>query len=111
VAAFAGGLNPRQHRSGSSVNGKTRLSKVGRAYLRKALYMPAMVALYKTTWGKRYRGRLLERGKPAMLIIGAMMRKLIQFAYRSPTARLNRVNHSIQNCMRVDSDNSIYKSL
>lgn len=80
VAAFAG-LNPRQHRSGASINGKPRLSKVGHAYLRKALYMPAMVALYKTDWGQRYRERLLERGKPPMLIIGAMMRKLIHVAY------------------------------
>jgi transposase len=47
MAAFAG-LNPRQHLSGSSVRGKTRLSKVGHALLRKVLYMPAMVTLTKT---------------------------------------------------------------
>ena len=80
VAAFAG-LDPRQHESGSSVRGKPRMSKVGHSFLRKALYMPAMVALYRTDWGKRFRERLAARGKPAMLIIGAMMRKLVHVSY------------------------------
>ncbi|MBI4741282.1 MAG: IS110 family transposase, partial [Betaproteobacteria bacterium] len=80
AVAFAG-LDPRQHESGSSVHGKPRLSKVGHAFLRKALYMPAMVALYRTGWGKRFRSRLAASGKPPMLIIGAMMRKLIHVAF------------------------------
>lgn len=80
AAAFAG-LNPRQHDSGTSVKSKPRLSKVGHAFLRKALYMPAMVALYKTAWGKRFRERLNAAGKPPKPIIGAMMRKLLQVAF------------------------------
>ena len=65
----------------SSVRGKPRLSKVGHSFLRKALYMPAMVALYRTDWGKVFRERLASQGKPPMLIIGAMMRKLVQVSY------------------------------
>lgn len=80
AVAFAG-LDPRQHESGSSVKKKVRLSKVGHAFLRKALYMPAMVTLYKTAWGIRFRERLAAAGKPAKLIIGAMMRKLIHVAF------------------------------
>jgi transposase len=80
AVAYAG-LDPRQHESGSSVKGKPRLSKIGHAFLRKALYMPAMVALYKTDWGKRFRERLEAAGKPAKLIIGAMMRKLVHIAF------------------------------
>ena len=80
AVAFAG-LDPRQHESGSSVRGKPRLSKVGHSFLRKALYMPAMVALYRTDWGKLFRDRLASQGKPPMLIIGAMMRKLVQVSY------------------------------
>jgi transposase len=80
AVAFAG-LNPRLRESGSSVHGKPRMSKVGHAFLRKALYMPAMCTLYKTEWGKRFRERLEAAGKPAMLIIGAMMRKLIHVAF------------------------------
>lgn len=80
AAAFAG-LDPRQHDSGSSVHAKPRMSKVGHAFLRKALYMPAMVTLYRTTWGKLFRARLAAAGKPPKLIIGAMMRKLIHVAF------------------------------
>ena len=80
AVAFAG-LDPRQHESGSSVKAKPRMSKVGHAFLRKALYMPAVVTLYKTDWGKLFRERLAAAGKPPMLIIGAMMRKLLHVAY------------------------------
>lgn len=79
-AAFAG-LSVRLHESGSSVRAKPRLSKVGHAQLRRALYMPAMVALYKTQWGQAFRQRLASKGKPPKLIIGAMMRKLAHVAY------------------------------
>ena len=80
AAAFAG-LDPRQHESGSSVRGKPRLSKIGHAFIRKSLYMPAMVTLYKTGWGKQFKERLAIAGKPPKLIIGAMMRKLIHVAF------------------------------
>ncbi|MDR3300200.1 MAG: transposase [Candidatus Accumulibacter sp.] len=71
----------RQHESGSSVHAKPRLSKIGHAFLRKALYMPAMTTLYKTPWGALFRQRLAAAGKPPMLIIGAIMRKLIHAAF------------------------------
>ena len=80
AAAFAG-LDPRQNQSGTSLNSKPRLSKIGHSFLRKALYMPAMVTLYRTDWGKRFFNRLAASGKPPMLIIGAMMRKLIHVAF------------------------------
>lgn len=83
VTAFAG-LDPRHHESGSSVRGKTRMSKVGHAFIRKAMYMPAMVTLYRTDWGRRFRERLEASGKPPMLIIGAMMRKLVHVAFGVP---------------------------
>ena len=79
-AAFAG-LSPRLHESGSSVRFRPHLSKVGHAFLRRALYMPAMVTLYKTAWGRVFRERLAANGKPPKLIIGAMMRKLAHVAY------------------------------
>jgi transposase len=80
LVAFVG-LNPALHESGSSVRGKPRMSKVGNAFLRKALYMPALVALYRTTWGAVFRDRLTSAGKPPKLIIGAMMRKLLHVVY------------------------------
>ncbi|GHT99763.1 IS110 family transposase [Betaproteobacteria bacterium] len=80
ATAFAG-LDPRQHESGSSVRGKPRLSRIGRAFLRKSLYMPAMVTLYRTDWGKRFFNRLSASGKAPKLIIAAMMRKLIHVVF------------------------------
>lgn len=80
AAAFVG-LDPHHHESGTSVKKKPRMSKVGHAFLRKSLYMPSMVALYKTAWGIRFRERLAAAGKPPKLIIGAMMRKLVHVAF------------------------------
>ena len=42
VACYAG-LSPRHHTSGTSVNSRARLSKVGNSNLRRALYFPALV--------------------------------------------------------------------
>lgn len=80
VVAFAG-LDPRHVQSGSSLQGKPRLSKTGHRFLRRALYFPAIVALYRTEWGRRFGQRLLARGKPPKLVIGAMMRKLLHVAF------------------------------
>jgi transposase len=80
AVAFAG-VDPRHHESGSSVRGKARMSKIGHAAIRKALYMPAMVALHRTVWGRVFRDRLASAGKIPMVIIGAMMRKLIHIAF------------------------------
>ncbi len=44
VAAYAG-LVSRERTSGSSARGRTRLSKIGNARLRRALYFPAITAL------------------------------------------------------------------
>ncbi len=80
VAAYAG-LVPCERRSGSSVRGRTRLSKIGNARLRKALYFPAITALRCSEFFKRWADGLRERGKCKMSVIGAAMRKLIHLAY------------------------------
>jgi hypothetical protein len=43
--------------------------------------MPAVVALHRTLWGKRFCQRLTAKGKKPMVIIGAMMRKLAHVAF------------------------------
>lgn len=80
LASYAG-LAPRQHQSGSSVRGKSRLSKVGNARLRKALYMPAIVAKNRNPIIRSFCERLKARGKSTMAILGAAMRKLLHLAY------------------------------
>ncbi|CAA9430735.1 MAG: hypothetical protein AVDCRST_MAG74-3680 [uncultured Pyrinomonadaceae bacterium] len=80
VAAYAG-LVPRERRSGSSVSGRTCLSKIGNARLRKALYFPAITALRCSDFFKAWADGLRTRGKSKMSVIGAAMRKLIHLAY------------------------------
>lgn len=80
VAAYAG-LVPRQRLSGSSVRGRTRLSKIGNARLRKALYFPASTALRCSPFFQAWAKGLQERGKCKMCVIGAAMRKLLHLAY------------------------------
>lgn len=80
VAAYAG-LVPRERQSGSSVRGRTRLSKIGNARLRKALYFPAITALRCSPFFQAWAKGLRERGKCKMSVIGAAMRKLIHLAY------------------------------
>lgn len=79
VAAFAG-LVPRLRESGK-FKGHVCLSKLGSARLRKALYMPAMVAVRFNPAIKALSKRLLARGKCKMSILGAAMRKLLHIAY------------------------------
>lgn len=80
VAAFAG-LVPRERQSGSSVRGRVRLSKIGNARLRRALYFPAITALRCSPFFKAWAEGLQERGKCKMAVIGAVMRKLLHLAY------------------------------
>jgi transposase len=80
VAAYAG-LVPRERQSGSSVRGRTRLSKIGNARLRRALYFPAITALRCSPFFQQWAEGLQKRGKCKMSVIGAVMRKLIHLAY------------------------------
>lgn len=80
AVAYAG-LNPKQRTSGSSVRGRSHLSKIGNARLRRALYLPAVVAMRRNPLLKKFAERLREHGKPTMVIIGAIMRKLLHQAY------------------------------
>lgn len=80
VAAFIG-LNPRRYQSGSSVNYRTRLSKTGSPVLRKAFFMPALVAIKHNSVIKIFAERLLETGKAKKVIVGAVMRKLVHIVY------------------------------
>lgn len=83
------GLDVRIHRSGSSVELAPRLSKHGNKYLRRALYMPAMVAIVHDPHAKAFRDRLLARGKKKMQALAAVMRKLLTAVWaliRNPQA-------------------------
>ena len=80
LAAYAG-LTPCERSSGTSVKGKTRLSCTGNVRLRKALYLPAVVAMRYNPLLKAMSERLLGRGKVKMQVIGALMREIGAFGF------------------------------
>ena len=76
VSRYAG-LDVRVCQSGTSVNRPGRLSKAGNAYLRAALYMPAMSAIQWDARTKAFYQGLVARGKKKMQALCAVMRKYL----------------------------------
>jgi transposase len=81
AAAADAGLTPSHFESGTSVKRRPRLSKMGKAGIRAALYWPAITAMRRCPGCKAYAERLAARGKPKKVIIGAVMRKLVHIIY------------------------------
>lgn len=80
AAAYVG-LNPVEHRSGTSVFRKPRLSKRGDGRLRAGLYMAAVVAIRYNPDVRALYQRLLAKGKAKMAALGAAMRKLVHIMF------------------------------
>lgn len=80
LAAYLG-LVPVHRQSGSSLNGRSRLSKTGRADVRAVLYMASVVAAQHNPHIKALYQRLLAAGKAKMSAIGACMRKLVHLCF------------------------------
>ena len=80
LAAYLG-LVPVERQSGSSVQGRAKLSKAGPARIRAVLYMAAIVATRCNPHVKAVYERLLARGKSKMSALGAAMRKLVHLCF------------------------------
>lgn len=80
VAADAG-LTPTHYESGTSVRRRSKMSKVGKANLRAALYWPAITAMTHCPAFKGMAARLIAKGKAKGVVIGAIMRKLVHVVY------------------------------
>jgi len=80
ITAFVG-LSPQEHQSGSSVRGRTRISKVGNARVRAILYMCALSARHHNPILKDFADRLKENGKAPKVVLVAVARKLLVLAY------------------------------
>jgi len=78
--AYAG-LSPKKHVSGTSVNKKTRLTKVGNRRLKTALYFPALSAKTHNPIVRNLALRLEKKNKEKMVIVAASMKKLLQLSY------------------------------
>lgn len=69
------GLDVRLTESGTSVDKPGRLSKSGNAYLRSALYMPALSASRHDPYARAFYQALIRRGKKKIQALCALMRK------------------------------------
>src|ERR687894_1003588 len=81
AAAADVGVTPSVFESGTSVRRRARMSKMGKAGLRSALYWPAITAMRYCPGFKASAERLAARGKPKKVVIGAVMRKLVHIIY------------------------------
>lgn len=81
AAAADAGLTPSQYESGTSVRRRPKLSKMGKAGVRVALYFPAITAMRRCPAFKAFAARLTARGKPKKVVICAVMRKLVHICY------------------------------
>ena len=80
AAAFAG-LTPSIRQSGTTVKGRGSLSKVGNAQLRKALFMPTLVAKKHNPVIEKFCDKLTKKGKAKMVVVAAGMRKLLHIIF------------------------------
>ena len=76
VSRYAG-LDVRLNQSGSSISRPGRLSKAGNAYLRSALFMPALSAVCHDVHARAFHAALVGRGKKRIQAICAVMRKYL----------------------------------
>ncbi len=75
------GLDPRAYQSGTSVARPARISKLGNAHIRRALFMPALVAVQHDAHVKAFFDKLVARGKKPLQAYVAVMRKLLHAIY------------------------------
>jgi len=75
------GLDPAHEVSGSSVHKRSRISRAGNRHLRRALYMPALVAVRRDPHLKAFYSALVSRHKAKMQALIAVARKLLHAIY------------------------------
>ena len=71
------GLDPAHHESGTSVHQRSRISRAGNRYLRRALYMPALVAVRHDPCLRAFYQVLLARHKAKLQALIAVARKIL----------------------------------
>jgi transposase len=80
LASYAG-YDVVEKQSGTSINGKTRISKKGNKYIRNALYFPAMVACRFNPDLKAMYLRIIQKKPSKMIGQVAIQRKLLLLMY------------------------------
>lgn len=75
------GVAPRMVQSGTSVHGRSQMSKRGNNRMRSGLFLPALTAMTRNPVFIEVADRLKKAGKPGKVIIGAIMRKLLRLMF------------------------------
>ncbi len=97
IEAFCG-LNPMIRESGSSVRGRSRISKMGNPVIRSMLYMAALTATRFNPPVAEFAKRLAAKGKNRKVIVCAASRKLLRMmvaVYRSKQPFDSRFNSTL----------------
>ncbi|MGZ3831712.1 MAG: IS110 family RNA-guided transposase [Mucilaginibacter sp.] len=80
LSSYAG-FDVKEKESGTSVKGKSRISKRGNRHLRKAMHMPALAAIRHSERYKAVFVRIVARNGIKMKATVAVQRKLLEMAY------------------------------
>ena len=75
------GLSPIQRESGTSVRGRSPISKMGDKHIRTSLYMPARPACLRSRVFRDWANALMERGKHPKVVYVMMIRRLAVYAW------------------------------
>jgi len=75
------GISPRTYQSGTSVNGKGKICKMGMGQIRKILFMASLTASKHNLACRTMFERLVEKGRPKKVALVAVMNKLIKQAF------------------------------
>ncbi len=70
-----------ENQSGTSINGKTKISKRGNSFIRRALHFPALTTIKYNPSLKELYDRVLEKTRIKMKAAVAVQRKLLVLVY------------------------------
>ena len=96
-ACFAG-VAPFEHKSGTSLKGKTRISHLANKDIKKMLHLAALVTIRKNNIIHDYFNRKVQQGKNKMSIINAIRNKLIHILFaciKNNTTYQKKYQHSL----------------
>ena len=91
------GLDVKEKQSGTSVKGKSRISKKGNRFLRKAMHLPALTAIRHDERFKAIFSRTVSRHGIKMKAVVAVQRRLLEMMFTLYKTNKKYDKHYLQN--------------
>ncbi len=107
LASYAG-FDVKEKQSGTSVKGKSRISKKGNKYLRKAMHFPALTAIRHDERFKAIFARIVSKHGIKMKAAVAVQRKLLEMIY---TLYKTRTVYDKEYLKTIQVGNSVTESI